>query len=460
MPTKKEVQAKFSGPSARDIIASDKKPAEDFLLKEENDFQGDKDIDFTRYTSQEFFDQEMSLMWPKVWQWACREEHLQEVGDTYIYEFGNYSIIIVKSKNDLLQAFLNTCSHRGTKICPNEGSGSLKFFRCPFHGWSWNLDGTIKNIPGNWDFPHVSDKTHGLQKVKCDVWGGFVFINLDLEAGPLQEYLEVLPDHFEKTPLENRHITLHIEKTLPANWKASQEAFLEAYHSFETHRSPNGANCQYDVFGKRTSRFLHNRGTYSPMALDDYPGDEWRKPPLTEEEILKNFGIVDLETTSVPDGETAREVAAKEIRLNLGDRLGVDLSNYSDSLILDSIQYHLFPNMFFFPGITIPMCYRFRPLKNDPEKTIFDIMFLSPLPKGAKHPDPPQPYKIDIHESYQDIPELGLLGRVFDEDTNNLILQQEGFKTNRKKGLTLGNYQESRIRRIHATLDEFLKAKI
>ncbi len=108
--------------------------------------------------------------------------------------------------------------------------------------------------------------THDLQPVKCERWGGFVFINMDPDAKPLAHYLDVLPEHFQHFPLERRRIRLHVQKTLPCNWKAAQEAFMEAYHNFETHDSPNGGNTQYDIFGKYVSRFIHNIGNYSPRV--------------------------------------------------------------------------------------------------------------------------------------------------------------------------------------------------
>ena len=162
-----------------------------------------------------------------------------------------------------------------------------------------------------------------------------------------------------------------------------------------------------------------------------------------------------VEQRTLEEGETARAVAAASMRENLGAELGVDLSKVSDSIMLDSIEYHMFPNMFFFPGILVPMVYRFRPLGNDVDKCIFDLMILEPLPADAEHPEPPEPVQLGIEQSYTEVAELGWLGKVYDEDTGNLQLQQQGLKTTRK-GITLGNYQEARIRRVHMTLDEMM----
>ena len=231
---------------------------------------------------------------------------------------------------------------------------------------------------------------------------------------------------------------------------------MEAYHNVETHNSPNGANAQYDIFGKYVSRFIHTIGSYSPESLADYAGDRWRRPPLTETEQLQALGVSDPAAAEKAEQHTARAVAAALYREQLSAEIGVDLSGCSDSLMLDSIEYHLFPNMFFFPGISIPMCYRFRPNGMDTDTCIFDLLLLQPMAEGAEHPEPPEPIKLSIDQSYTEAEGLSWLAPVYDEDTGNLQMQQQGFKTSTRGGITLGNYQESRIRRVHLTLDEFL----
>ena len=391
-------------------------------------------------------------MWPRCWQWACREEHIPEVGDHYVYDIGPYSVIVKRIANGEIKAFINSCTHRGTRLLGDEGAGHGQGFSCPFHGWSWHLDGVLKDVPGRWDFPHVCETSHSLQPVACESWQGFVFINFDLDASPLSEQLDVLPEHFAHFPLSQRRIRLHVQKVLPANWKAAQEAFMEAYHNFTTHDSPTGANAQYDIFGPHVSRFIHTIGHYSPESLTDYPGDKWRAPPLTEQELLAGIPVTQ---RTLAAGETARTVGAQLLREEMGAQLGVDFSAVSDSEMLDSIEYHLFPNAFFFPGALISMAYRFRPLGEDTDQCLFDILMLEPLPEGATHPDPPEPVRLQVEQSYTEVEELAWLGAVYDQDTSNLHLQQQGLKASRK-GITLGNYQEARIRRFHLTLDDYL----
>ena len=233
---------------------------------------------------------------------------------------------------------------------------------------------------------------------------------------------------------------------------------MEAYHNIETHHAPNGANAQYDIFGRFVTRFIHNIGSYSPDALEDYGGSAspWLDPPLTEDQQLQTLGFGVSDDEKIPDGETARRFVAEAMRKIVGERLGIDLSGHSDSLMVDSIEYHLFPNMFLFPGIMIPMVYRFRPDGDNVDSSIFDLLLLEPLPEGADHPDPPEPIRLDVEQSYTEVEALGFLGAVYDQDTGNLRAQQQGLKTSRKSGITLGNYQEARIRRLNMTLDEIM----
>ncbi len=102
-------------------------------------------------------------MWSRCWQWACREEHIPAVGDHYVYDIGPYSVIITRVAVGEIKAFINSCTHRGTRLLGEEGPGSGQRFNCPFHGWSYDLDGTLRDVPGQWDFPHVCEATHSLQ---------------------------------------------------------------------------------------------------------------------------------------------------------------------------------------------------------------------------------------------------------------------------------------------------------
>jgi hypothetical protein len=121
--------------------------------------------------------------------------------------------------------------------------------------------------------------------------------------------------------------------------------------------------------------------------------------------------------------------------------------------MMDSIEYFLFPNAFFFPGINIRLCYRFRPLGVD--QCLHEILVLQPLPKSGERPPPAKPIRLGVADSYTTVPGFAL-AEILDQDTDNLALQRDGAKASRKRGQTLGNYQEARIRQLHLTLDDYL----
>ncbi|MEM1231775.1 MAG: aromatic ring-hydroxylating dioxygenase subunit alpha [Pseudomonadota bacterium] len=434
------------GPSPQETLRADGPSTPGTLLEERAPHLGSDDLPFSRYTDPAFHEREVERLWSRTWQWACREEHVPEPGDYYVYDIDRYSVVIVRGADTLVRAFVNSCPHRGMQFVEAGSCGSGKqFLRCPFHGMSWSLEGALREIPCRWDFPHVDDNEFRLPEVACDSWGGFIFINLDPQAPPLQSYLGVLPDHFAHTPLEHRFVRMHTEKVLHGNWKMVMEAFLEAYHVLATHplglQVSSWANTQYDLFDRHVSRFLQVLSSGNPH----YP------KPLSEQALVEALGH---EGVTLKPGERARDVHAAAVRERLGAEYGTDLSGVSNSIMLDSIEYFLFPNACFFPGVAIPLVYRFRPL--GPDRTLHDILQLQPLPDSGERPPPAPVVRLDIDRSYTTVEGFGSLDIILDQDSENFRRQWAGFRAARKEGQTLGNYQESRIRHFHQTLDEYL----
>ena len=442
-------------PSIRALQESANEASRYPLNVESYEHLGYEDISFERYTSPEIFRLEMDRVWSKTWQWACREENLLEVGDYVVYDIGRYSIIVVRSSENEIKGFYNSCMHRGTKFSHSFTSGHRQKIACPYHGWTWNLDGTINDIPNRWDFSHVSDADVALPEVRVATWAGFVFINMDPNAPSLTDYLGVAVDHFKNWNMDQRYTTIHIQKELPCNWKSAMEAFMENYHTRVVHPqlmiTSSGASTQYDLFGEHLSRFLALTAVPDP----DFEGE------LTEEEKLESMLMGDRSLADggpqIKDGKTARTSMADYLREHFDKDLDVEVGDLTDSEILDTIEYTLFPNMFLFPGLSLPMIYRFRPIGMDPDRCLFDLLYLRPTPRSGKHPHSAEPVRIGVGESYADVPGMDPgMGHVYDQDTDNLDLQQQGFHTAKKAGGTMGNYQEVRIRHFHQTLDKYL----
>jgi len=446
-------EAREQGPSLRDELLRDPTPPPAPLLEESYEFLGDEDISFENYTSPDVAQAEYEKLWSKVWQWACHVDHIPQPGDYFVYDIGDLSALIVRTENGEIKAYFNSCMHRGTQLKQPGTCGFSKELRCPFHGWTWSLEGQLVDLPQAWDFPHVTADSHQLPEMPVDIWEGFIFINFDQDAEPLAEYLGVLPQHWEEWGLSQRYIETHIRKHLPCNWKAAAEAFIEAYHVRETHATGqlgDEVTTQYDVFGENVSRFIHTRGLNSPLRSD----------PRTEDELLarisgRTLGEGDL---TLPPGVRARDHYANHVQETMGERYGHDFSHLSESITLDSIEYYLFPNAFFFPGLSLPMVYRFRPDPTSPDFSYFDLLFMRPRPPEGTAPPPPEVIELGIDESYSTAEGIGPLGRVYDQDTANLAAQTRGFKSSFKSGQTLGNYQEIRVRHLQQRVKTYLEA--
>ena len=446
-------QARAPGPTLHEQLLADPTPPPWPLLEQSPLFLGDADVPYTNYTSPEYAAAEHEHMWSKTWQWACHTDHIPEAGDFYVYDIGHHSALVVRTEDGTVKAYYNACMHRGTQLRSPGTCGFARELKCPFHGWTWSLDGDLIDVPDRWDFPHISDESHHLAEMPVEVFAGFVWVNFDPDAQPLAEYLGVLPAHFAEFGIENRYIETHVRKRMPANWKASAEAFLEAYHVRETHASGqlgDEVTTQYDVFEPNISRFIHTVALNSPQ----------RPKQFTEPELWARLSNSRAGTpaTALPDGVRARDHYAKHVQAEMGKTYGQDFSHLSESITLDSIEYFCFPNSFFFPGLSLSMVYRFRPDPDDIDVSYFDLLILRPRPLDGDAPLPPEVLQLDFDDSYTQSEGLGGLGKVYDQDTANMAAQTRGFRSSRKRGQTLGNYQESRGRHLQQRVRQYLVA--
>src|SRR5207249_2910448 len=135
----------------QELVAKDHHPPPQDLREASAVDLGVSGLDRNIYTSREYLQRELTHLWPRVWQFACREEEIPTPGDVSLYELADYSFILVRTEENGIKGFYNSCTHRGTRICAD--ATHVQELRCPFHGFSWNLDGSLKNVPCKWDFP-------------------------------------------------------------------------------------------------------------------------------------------------------------------------------------------------------------------------------------------------------------------------------------------------------------------
>ncbi|PVX75682.1 aromatic ring-hydroxylating oxygenase subunit alpha [Paraburkholderia unamae] len=419
-------------------------------------------VAFAKYWDAAFAQRETEHVWKKTWQFACREEDIPAVGDRVNYDVGNLSFMIVRSAPDEIRAFYNACLHRGTRLCGGLGSGER--VRCPFHGWEWNLDGSLHNIPSQWDFPQTEGSDYSLPEVKVGRWGGFVFVNADPEAAPLVEALGVLPEHFASWKPEERFTFVHVRKLVRANWKVTLEAFLEAYHVIETHTDAlpftGDASTQYDIWddGKsHVSRLITPLGIPSPHLGDDASAQ------AAVDAVTQVFAMAMGPDAVVPRFDAAagrgRAEVAEWRRQLMSKALGRDFSALTDAELVDTVQYFMFPNFCPWYGEGLPLSYQFLPYKDNPEESVMVIRLLLPLP-GNGVPRPPSAPVIELgfDETFEGVPQLGLISHIFEQDMSNLPNIQLGLRaaSDARAFATLGQYQECRISHFHETLDRYV----
>lgn len=446
--------ARSSGPSVQSMLATDTREVPAPLLDESPAYLGSEDIDKDRYLTAEFHRREVEKVWKKSWQFACRVEDVPEPGDFSVYDVADVSLIVVRGTDGEIRAFHNACLHRGTRLC--DGEGRAQALRCPFHGFTWNTDGSLTSVPCRWDFPHVDDAAFALPQARVGVWAGYVFVNPDPDAVPLEKYLGDLDEHFAPFRLQDRYKAIHVAKVVDCNWKVGMEAFLESYHVIATHPQLleylGDSNTQYDVYRRADGLPGFNRMITAQATSSPHLGDPL-EPQDVAEAMFRDFYPEGIGSFEVPEGGSARATVAEGMRTKLAEATGADFSDASDSEILDAIQYFVFPNMVPWAGIGAPLTYRFRPYGNNPDRCVFDIMMLVPVPAGVPLPKAPPAHWLGDDEDFGAAPELGGLCAVFNQDLSNLPRIQRGLKAMTKPGITLADYQESRIRQFHQDLD-------
>jgi phenylpropionate dioxygenase-like ring-hydroxylating dioxygenase large terminal subunit len=430
----------------------------DFLLIDKSEWLGDEPIDVDRYLSREIHEQEKERIWKKVWQMACREEEIPEVGDSIVYDITDISILVVRVEPNVIKAYYNVCLHQGRLL--RDGPSRDTELRCAFHGWTWNLDGTLRSMPSKWDFPHIDQNKFGLREVKVGRWGGFVFINMDPNCESLESYLGDMPMHWENAPLEERYIAGHIAKIFPANWKIAQESFMEAYHNIQTHPQfaiNMGAAAdqgQYDPMGNY-SRAMGQGDWALPIAYTPTPEERLAALPGTmHPDVFNNI------RKAGPIADTAEQFQRwmKIKRETLREVVGERIDRISD-IELGTVGYFtLFPNFHPWMGFE-ELTYRFRPYKDEPEMSIMETYILRPF-KGER-PKPAPIRWLGVDESHMEAEEMGPNAQIFNQDEYNIPSVQKGLHSLKAAGckMQLGLYQATKIRHFHKLWEKWMYGK-
>lgn len=184
------------------------------------------------YVSREAFEFDTQVMLKSVWLYACTVAHVKRPGDYYLFEMGNTSVIIVRGRDGEVRAFHNTCAHRGAKLC-TKASGSNPRIMCPYHQWTYGLDGRLlaaRNMPDGFD-----KGDHGLRSVALEDVGGLIFICLSDNPPSIERARADVAERVEIYNLDRCKVAVQDDLIETANWKLVMENNRECYHCDVNH---------------------------------------------------------------------------------------------------------------------------------------------------------------------------------------------------------------------------------
>ena len=180
---------------------------------------------------------ERERIFRRTWQYAGRLVEVERTGDFFTCLAGHVPVVVTRDRDGELRGFVNVCRHRGHLVA--RGSGHRETLQCPYHAWTYALDGSLRAAPRSDRESHFDASAFSLLSVQVDAWGPFVFVNPDVDARPLADFLGDLPSLVERSGLDlgSLEFRLRQESTVAANWKIVVENFLECYHCPVAHPS-------------------------------------------------------------------------------------------------------------------------------------------------------------------------------------------------------------------------------
>ena len=188
------------------------------------------------YTSVDFLEHEREQLFRRKWICVGRKEEIPQTGDYFTTELDGESIIIIRQADRQIKALSNVCRHRAMPLV--EGTGNSKTFVCPYHAWTYELNGQLTRARGLGDHHNEFIQDCRLPEFKCEIWHGFIFINLDARAESLiaSDSIKELEPYVRNMHMEDMRLIYSNTQAWDTNWKCLVENFMEGYHLSVVHR--------------------------------------------------------------------------------------------------------------------------------------------------------------------------------------------------------------------------------
>jgi len=234
------------------------------------------------YTSQDWFDREQQTIFSQTWQFAGFVEDLCDPGDYITVQAGTNNILVLLDEHQQMRAFHNVCRHRGTQLLRASGKRK-KFLTCPYHDWTYNLNGELTAVPERkTQFPDLDLKTLCLHKASVGTWRGMIFVHPDPDTdslmrwfGPVEPYLG---PHQPEQLME--YVQGRTRHEINANWKIIVENYIDGYHLAHLHAE---TLFMYDHREQKTGFAGNHFHFYEPLSKDYLAGIENNSPlPLID----------------------------------------------------------------------------------------------------------------------------------------------------------------------------------
>ena len=199
---------------------------------------GTDPVDYTDSVDPAYYEQEREAIFKRTWLHVGRVEQIPRKGNYFTKELqvAGTSVVIVRGTDNEIRAFHNMCRHRGNKLVWNdfpgeETKGTCRQFTCKYHAWRYSLEGDLTFVQQEHEFFGIDKSRYGLKNVRCEIWEGFIFVNLDPDAAPLSEYLGEYGKTLAGYPFGEMTEVFTYKAEINSNWKLFIDAFAEFYHA-------------------------------------------------------------------------------------------------------------------------------------------------------------------------------------------------------------------------------------
>ena len=192
------------------------------------------DLPLGRYVDPDLWRAEQAVVFGQSWIFVAHRSELAAAGSYRTVDVAGRPLVVVRGDDDVVRAFYNACRHRGAPVVRDE-CGTCRLMVCQYHSWSYDHAGRLVRVPDERDFVGLQPDERSLVSVRCESWGGWIFVNLHADSDPLVDWLGPLALELEPVADADMCVVERISTTHRCNWKIMAEGFLEVYHAKTIH---------------------------------------------------------------------------------------------------------------------------------------------------------------------------------------------------------------------------------